>query len=195
MGDYVRQTVVQLKQLLSERGLPTDGLKHALIARLEENDENAKKQAPAATEPEKVEAVPAAVEPEQVAPVVQEPPAVAQETAVEVAVPSGPTTTVSEAAKKETPQQMPPPEQIKKMALDLLNKKLYRAEKFGADETQAAELKRLINRVEKFGLDKQNPLMVELGLVKPKPKPKPKPAQQGKVAKKGGKNRANSKRR
>ena len=53
------------------------------------------------------------------------------------------------------------------MALDLLNKKLHRANKFGMEQSEIDAINQQINRVNKFGVDLQSSLALELGLVKP----------------------------
>lgn len=193
MTNYHTLTVVQLKQILTERNLPVDGLKQDLIDRLEANDQpstESKEATPAVTDSEAAtsiepakDATPVAAEPTS-AIVTTETPATdststdaavvaAAVTAPETAEPTSTTATTETVGASTddtntTKTEPLSPEEMKKLALDYLNKKLHRANKFGSEPQIIDEINKSINRIEKFGLDLQNPLAIELGLVKPK---------------------------
>lgn len=160
---YSGNTVAQLKDLLKQRNLSIDGLKADLINRLQEDDSKKSNDEDAATAADQAESHEAgqAAQPAQSG----------EAAAVAAAKPS-------EHASKE--QQLAPehaqpstaaepavtPEQLKQLALDHLNKKIHRAEKFGAEESLLDDLKRQITRIEKFGLDLTTQLAQELGFGK-----------------------------
>ncbi|SMN19936.1 similar to Saccharomyces cerevisiae YER063W THO1 Conserved nuclear RNA-binding protein [Maudiozyma saulgeensis] len=174
MSQYAKSTVAQLKEILTQRGLPLDGLKQDLIVRLEEND---KTNSNAATEQvantpviEPVETpVAAAVAPAvgQAAPVSE----IIETTTTTISVdntkePVGEIATTETIVETVTPKPELTKEEITKLALEHLGKKVHRAKKFGLEQTEIDELERSIARIEKFGVDLQSPLAVELGLVK-----------------------------
>lgn len=141
MAEYASLTVAQLKELLKTKGLALDGKKADLVQRLQEADgpgelDDEPETKPAEPEPTKEEAV--------AEPVVEDAP--------EAAAP------VAEKPKKLTPEER------KKMAVDLLTKKINRAVKFG-DEALAQAARKDLARVEKFGLDPSTALAKELGVV------------------------------
>lgn len=219
MTTYNSLTVPQLKEKLVERNLPVDGLKQDLINRLNANDEekaNAEEVPAAAPAPvvetaetvepvEPVETVETVETTETAVPVVDNTTTSTTTTTTEVAVPAtaNEESTIPSGPRAPETKPLPTPEELKKLALDHLNKKLHRANKFGAEQPVIDEINRSINRVEKFGLDLQNPLAIELGIVK---KPTP-PKQQQKTKKinknndnrnrvrKGGNNGSNNSRR
>lgn len=145
MTDYASLTVAQLKEVLKGKGLPVDGKKADLVARLTaaEGELDEPKPEPAA------EAEPAA--PETNGAEKEEP----KEEAVEA--PAAP----AEAAPKKAALT---PEEHKQMAVELLTKKIKRAEKFG-DEALAQAAKKDLARVEKFGVDAGTALAKEIGLL------------------------------
>ncbi|SCV01511.1 LAMI_0G11958g1_1 [Lachancea mirantina] len=73
-----------------------------------------------------------------------------------------------DTAPKASPAPVPAlnPEERKSRALELLKKKLARANKFGGEQTAVEALERQIARIEKFGLDLDTGLARELGLGK-----------------------------
>ncbi|CCF60700.1 hypothetical protein KAFR_0L00920 [Kazachstania africana CBS 2517] len=167
MTEYSKFTVAQLKEILTQRSLPLDGLKNDLVQRLLKNDEE--------TTIKKEEEL---TKDEQ--PIVEEKKEEEEQKENDTETTTGSATvepTASENTKQEKtsnpePKKQLTAEEITKMALELLTTKLHRATKFGGNEDELDSIKRLMNRVEKFGLDLQNPLAVELGLVKPVEKKK-----------------------
>lgn len=145
MPEYSSQTVPQLKELLKAKGLSVDGKKADLVARLTESDG----QAEPAPEPAAEEA------PET------EPPQ--PETAEPEVKPTEPETSEKSEEKPEKPKPLTP-EERKKLAVDLITKKIQRAEKFG-DEQAAEAARKDLNRVEKFGVEPGTALAKEIGLV------------------------------
>ena len=182
MTDYNTLTKVELKKILLERNLPDDGLKADLINRLISNDEETKRQAETSSEILATETNVEETDTSAVASANVETTDAPSSTTDAVLNATNDTTertentadreTTGNEVKKDEPKQLPSPEEMKKLALDHLNKKLHRANKFGAEQSVVDEIHKSINRVEKFGLDLQNPLAVELGLVKPQSKPK-----------------------
>lgn len=171
MTDYKKLTVLELRQILVERNLPSDGLKADLINRLINNDEETEKLT-SENNVEKIEtSVVTATNTETTNAISTE---AALNVAKDITEKNGNIDDDNNKNKTTTngAKQVPGPEEMKKLALDHLNKKLHRANKFGAEQSVIDEINRSINRVEKFGLDLQNPLAVELGLVKPQSKPK-----------------------
>lgn len=151
MSDYASLTVAQLKDQLKAKGLALDGKKADLVQRLEELDSGA---AQPAAQPEEPVAEPAAEEP-----------AKEEVTAPET---TEPTTGENGAKPEEQAEESKPkeltPEDRKKLAVDLLTKKIQRAEKFG-DEQLAQAARKDLARVEKFGVDPGTALAKEIGLV------------------------------
>ncbi|CDK24375.1 unnamed protein product [Kuraishia capsulata CBS 1993] len=135
---YAGLTVVQLKEKLKEKGLSTSGVKSDLVARLTESDGATTAEAP-------VEAA----KPEETVPVVAAP----------VETPKA--APVAAAKKTESAADASPAVDPKTQAVELLEVKAKRAEKFG-DQSEADSLRRTIKRIEKFGLSKENPIYKEL---------------------------------
>ncbi|KAG2733049.1 hypothetical protein G9P44_004039 [Scheffersomyces stipitis] len=154
MSEYNSNTVAQLKDLLKERGLTTDGKKADLVNRLIEADSTKQE------EPEVAEAEPEAV----VAPIAAE-----NEATEVIAEDSAPvadedaTLTVVQPVTKEEPKVLSA-EERKQLAIELLNKKVQRAVKFG-DESAAEAARKDLVRVEKFGVELGTALAREIGLV------------------------------
>lgn len=184
MTDYKNLADPELKQLLVERNLPSDGVKEDLINRLLNNDKEVRAQLKTSSEQPVIETSSAeGTETAAVNSADAEMTIKLTTTKTSSTNTSGAATeknidrdngeaTTSEETKKDEPKSLPSPEEMKKLALDHLNKKLHRANKFGAEQSVIDEINKSINRIEKFGLDLQNPLAIELGLVKPQPKPK-----------------------
>lgn len=178
MTAYKTLTVAQLKDLLKKRDLPIQGLKNELVERLEENDtagkdgegEQAEKDVKEVQEEATIRetsVVNAAQEPSRE---VQAEEKQEQEQEQEKGQAQEETQHVKpEQQKEEEENKQLSPEEMKKMALELLNKKLHRAKKFGQDQSQIDSITKLIVRVEKFGLDLQTALARELGVVKDEP--------------------------
>lgn len=156
--NYSAQTVPQLKELLKTRDLSTAGLKGELVARLEEADKTVTAGTTAEQPAPQQEELLEETKDEQV-----------ETTAVEPAVVIETTeTTETTEAKEETVEEpkvkILSPEERKAGALELLNKKLARAKKFGTED-DAESVKRDIARVEKFGVEPGTSLAKELGLI------------------------------
>lgn len=141
MSDYSTQTVAQLKELLKGKGLSTDGKKADLVQRLVEAGTSA---------------------PAEVEKPVETEPVVAEEVAAPV-VTEEPTLTVVEPVAKEEPKVLTA-EERKQLAVELLQKKVQRAIKYG-DEAAAEAAKKDLARVEKFGVELGTALAAEIGLV------------------------------
>ncbi|ABN66152.1 predicted protein, partial [Scheffersomyces stipitis CBS 6054] len=144
MSEYNSNTVAQLKDLLKERGLTTDGKKADLVNRLIEADSTKQE------EPEVAEAEPEAV----VAPIAAE-----NEATEVIAEDSAP---VADEDATLTPKVLSA-EERKQLAIELLNKKVQRAVKFG-DESAAEAARKDLVRVEKFGVELGTALAREIGL-------------------------------
>lgn len=147
MSDYASQTVASLKEILKSRGLAVDGKKADLVQRLTENDAQsgdkpAEPNGAPAPEEELKEDVATETQPESVtdAPSVDAAPA---------------------EAKPE--KKVLSPEERKKMAVELLEKKIKRAEKFGDDAAAEASRKDLA-RIEKFGVEAGTTIAGQIGL-------------------------------
>lgn len=154
MSDYSTFTVVQLKEVLKEKGLPVDGKKADLLQRLLDN---ANQEAPAGgnelgdDEPQEEVKEPAESAPAPVAEPVEE-----SNPEAEAAPP---------AEKEEKPKpKVLTPEERKQLAVDLLTKKVRRAEKFG-DEAAAEVARKDLARVEKFGVELGTGLAREIGIL------------------------------
>lgn len=151
MSDYSSQTVASLKEVLKSRGLAVDGKKADLVQRLTEHDaQNGNEESATgdheATKPEeelKEEDVAdgAAAEPAQ------------ESTAVEG----------EEQKEKKPEKKVLTPEERKKLAVELLQKKIKRAEKFG-DEAAAEASRKDLARIEKFGVEAGTAVAREIGL-------------------------------
>lgn len=155
MSEYSSMTVVQLKEALKAKNLATDGKKAELVARLEA----------AATSGESNNTG----EPETAAPA----PAEENSETKEFGEVKEPVAEVSDAQKvaessaenvfeKKPERKVLTPEERKALAVDLLTKKIKRAEKFG-DEAAATAAKKDLARVEKFGVDPSTALAKEIG--------------------------------
>ncbi|KAI5961136.1 hypothetical protein CANMA_003910 [Candida margitis] len=172
MADYASQTVAQLKEILKERGLSTEGKKADLVARLTESDSGNTGEGTTTT---------ATVE--AAAPVTQA--TVATETGqsgganettenndqadttratTTDTTDTTDTTTATEAKEEKEAPKVLTPEERKTLAVELLNKKIARAEKFG-DEAAAEQARKDLNRVSKFGVELGTSLAREIGLV------------------------------
>lgn len=148
MSDYASFTVAQLKEKLKAKDLPTDGKKADLVQRLTEADSASETAAP---EPEETTETPAATEAEESK----------EETKDEKE--NKPAEEAQEEAEPEEPERKPlGPEERKQLAVDLLTKKIKRAEKFG-DEALAQAARKDLARVEKFGVDAGTALAKEIG--------------------------------
>ncbi|QGN18166.1 protein THO1 [Kluyveromyces marxianus] len=170
---YSGNTVAQLKELLKQRNLSTDGLKADLITRLQEDD--AKN---AAAEPKPTDASSQAENKTESATAQENKDETTHQSAVQTGAEAGAETQApaqaQDPAPAETSAQTPTPapkpqlspEQLKQTAIDHLQKKIHRAEKFGQDDSIVEDLKRQINRIEKFGLDLTTQLAQELGFGK-----------------------------
>ena len=183
--------VAAIKDHLKRLDLPTQGFKKELVDRLKEGmeakgitelategDEDESKKA-AAVEQEEGESVVAVVEADEkedkpeveaadVEKVVEEP----------VSSEAVPAVTETEVVVLETvsAEVVPEPElsleEIKTRVLEHITASIARAEKFNDLE----KLKRLAKdkqRIEKFGISEENPIAIELGLIKPKETKKP----------------------
>lgn len=169
MADYASQTVAQLKELLKAKGLSLDGKKADLVQRLQAADESA--EAPAAetsasngTEAESTEPAAAAEPATEVAatePAAADAAPVANEAAGAENAAEGAAET--EAKVEEKPKPLTADER-KQLAVELLQKKVLRAIKFG-DEQGAEAAKKDLARVEKFGVELGTALAKEIGLV------------------------------
>lgn len=175
MADYSSQTVAQLKEILKSKGLATNGVKSDLIQRLEEADKQAESGASAegaasATGPDAADATATGTTEAAAAPA--EPIAAAGNAPASTEAAAEPVAEPATDAPAEAPKPKPfteyTPEERKVAALDLLNKKLTRAKKFG-DETSAEAIKKDISRIEKFGIELGTSIAKEIGhLVNPK---------------------------
>lgn len=174
MSDYASLTVAQLKELLKSKSLPVDGKKADLLARLTEADGKKSELDEPQEATETSETVGEASEqkpaeeadsaPETAAAPDSEPAKPAEATeATEAAEPAAEGSEKVETEKKPKKKVLTP-EERKQLAVDLLNKKIKRAEKFG-DEALAQEARANLARVEKFGVDPGTALAKEIGAV------------------------------
>lgn len=198
MVDYSTQNVSQLKELLKAKGLPSEGKKAELISRLQLADVSessaaessaksvaeepaTKTETTATTEPKESDDLVAVEGSDDFSskksgePTTEESKEESKdesnedpkgETKVEGTHASKPESEATPA--KEEPPKVHTPEERKQKALELLETKIRRAIKFG-DEAGAAEAKRVLARVEKFGVELGTALAVELGIEKAKP--------------------------
>ncbi|KAG7877993.1 hypothetical protein KL905_004467 [Ogataea polymorpha] len=174
MAAYASQTVPQLKELLKQRGLPTNGVKADLIARLEESDKieaqldageesGARKDEPAPEkEPQPVDSKP---EEKKQEPAAQKTAAGAEKPPQGAAAPDSKET--PETAREEKKNLNP--EELKQAAIELLNKKIARARKFGNEE-DIAQLEASLKRIHKFGISLDSALARDLGFRPEKPR-------------------------
>lgn len=178
---YSTLTVVQLKEVLSSRNLSVAGLKNQLIERLESDDKL--KASNAAGNEASDEAGTEASKEAVTEPVVEETQtetegvteAATEEKKEEAAPVEGNVEEKKVEEKKEPEKELfdtLSSEEIKQRAIELVDQKLHRAKKFAAEQEQIDTLERMKNRIEKFGVERNMPIAVELGLVKP-PAPKP----------------------
>lgn len=166
------KTVVELKLLLKENGLSTDGKKVELVQRLQEfQDQNtpvaATTAAAAAPESEQQQEQ----QSEESKPITEEGETGQQQQEEEE---EGEKSNSNEGAEESTltviqPQPKEEPKQLsaeerKELAISLLEKKIKRAEKFG-DEQAANDARKDLKRVEKFGVELGTALAREIGLV------------------------------
>lgn len=159
MSEYASLTVAQLKEKLKAKDLPVDGKKADLVLRLEENDAN---DAPKG-ELDEPEDEPALAEPANESEGKNGTEDVKTESVDATDLAPSETAAAEVPAEKPKPKTLTP-EEIKQLAVDLLTKKIKRAEKFG-DEALAAAAKKDLARVEKFGLNPGTALAKEIGQV------------------------------
>ncbi|SCU82635.1 LANO_0B07030g1_1 [Lachancea nothofagi CBS 11611] len=162
MAAYAQKTVKQLQKELESRQLATNGIKKDLVARLETDDAEKGEEKPAGSKEEipEVQEEPAKEEDKE-APVPEakpESPAVAPAESAAVA------DTVTDVKPAEPESKPFSPEEAKTKALEHLQVKLRRAQKFADDQTTIDSLQRQIARIQKFGLDQTTQLARELGL-------------------------------
>ncbi|SCV16442.1 uncharacterized protein CGFF_05624 [Nakaseomyces glabratus] len=181
MSNYSALTVVQLKELLTERNLSVAGLKNQLVERLT-NDDKAKEAAgEAAPAPVTEDAAPAPAAAPVAAESEEETKAEPASNEAAPAVASEQPAEASEAKPAEVQEKAPEvkepekelfdiltAEEIKQRATELIDKKLHRAKKFGAEQDQIDSLEKLKVRIDRFGVDRNMSIALELGLVKPK---------------------------
>ncbi|KAK6205169.1 uncharacterized protein RJT21DRAFT_13692 [Scheffersomyces amazonensis] len=162
MTDYNSNTVAQLKDLLKEKSLSLDGKKAELVQRLVDYDnQQASEAAESVTEP--VAEADGETIAEDVASADSAVGTVAEESGEPADDKDESTLTVIQPAKKEEPKVLTP-EERKQLAIELLNKKIQRAEKFG-DEAAAETARKDLVRVEKFGVEPGTALAREIGIV------------------------------
>lgn len=153
MSDYSSQTVAQLKEILKGKGLSIEGKKADLVQRLQEHEPQQQQQQQPEPEPE-------VTEQQQ-----QQPETKLEENSQE----NESTLTVIQPKEQQEQEEEPKPKQLspeerKQLAIELLTKKVQRAEKFG-DEQAANDAKKDLARVEKFGVELGTALAREIGLV------------------------------
>uniref|UniRef100_A0A0L0NUD3 SAP domain-containing protein n=1 Tax=Candidozyma auris TaxID=498019 RepID=A0A0L0NUD3_CANAR len=148
MTDYASLTVAQLKEQLKAKGLALDGKKADLVQRLVDLDAGEAQTEPAKEEPKEE-------------PTKEEAPKQTEEKKEAPADENGAKT--EEKVEDKKPKELSP-EERKQLAVDLITKKIKRAEKFG-DEQLAQAARKDLARVEKFGVDPGTALAREIGLV------------------------------
>lgn len=174
---YSSQTVSQLRELLKSRGLSTTGVKAELVTRLETFDSE-QLAAESTAEPATTEQ-PITTTTAEDSSAVESLPANETVTEVTASADAGAEALDSldnasnqeneEKKKEEEKEEKEPavkilsPEERKAAALELLNKKLFRAKKFGSEE-DVQNVKKDIARIEKFGIEAGTSLAQELGL-------------------------------
>ncbi|KGR11746.1 hypothetical protein MG5_02293 [Candida albicans P57072] len=160
MSDYSTQTVAQLKEILKGKGLSIEGKKADLVQRLHEHDTQQQQQPPQQQqqpEPEVAEQQPEQPE-TKLEGKTQE-----NESTLTVIQPKEQQQQQQQQQEEPKPKQLSP-EERKQLAIELLTKKVQRAEKFG-DEQAANDAKKDLARVEKFGVELGTALAREIGLV------------------------------
>lgn len=162
--NYSAQTVSQLKELLKTRDLSTSGLKGELVARLEEADKTVTAGTTAEQPAPQQEELLEETKEEQVETTAVEPTVAIKTTETTETIETNETTEAKEETVEEPKVKILSPEERKAGALELLNKKLARAKKFGTED-DAESVKRDIARVEKFGVETGTSLAKELGLI------------------------------
>ncbi|KAH3666959.1 hypothetical protein OGAPHI_003409 [Ogataea philodendri] len=170
MAGYSSQTVPQLKEVLKQRGLSTNGVKADLIARLEESDKiEAQLDAEDGGEQKKVEPEPVQ-EPASTAEVTNEEKSAVAEKPVPVVETESKNESVEKEAETAPKEEKKPisPEELKQAAVELLTKKIARAKKFG-NEDEVPQLEASLRRIDKFGLSLDSALARDLGFKPAKP--------------------------
>lgn len=172
MTDYSKETVVQLKALLKAKGLSVDGKKAELLQRLVDSEASTAPVTGDASE-QQPEAVPETSagddEPVESQPKAEEAPSATEATPAvtngdaDVAAAGTEAETPVESVEPEAPKVLSP-EERKQLAVELLTKKIHRAEKFG-DEASVEAARKDLARVEKFGVELGTALAREIGLV------------------------------
>ncbi len=174
-SNYSSSTVVQLKELLKSRGLPVNGVKADLISRLEESDkidaeldqQEEKEQTDVEKKPEDSKPVSSAI------PVVSEVPAPPQTVSTTVAsgaakpeegaaVPAAPAQHEAEPNGKPKEKKIVTLDQLKDEAVEMLTKKIARAERFSSED-EVKPLKTMLSRIQKFGVSPESAIAHELG--------------------------------
>jgi SAP domain-containing ribonucleoprotein len=181
MTKYAGLLKAKLQELLTARGLPIDGTKEVLIERLEESDKIAAEldeeedetaaEAPAELPQEAQESSVVTATDAPAAPAAPEAPIEESVDAKTDAVVGDDDVDDVDGAATATATQdevAVTPELLKGKAVELLSRKLARAQKFGED-AQAAVLAADLARVEKFGVALDSIIARELGFGKPEP--------------------------
>lgn len=161
-------TVAQLKEALKAKGLSTEGKKADLVARLSEalaskgelDDVDEEKVPEAEPETAAAEQDSKIAETQAGEKIVEE--SVNGEANGEANAQTEASVEASKETEKKPEKKVLTPEERKQMAVDLLTKKIKRAEKFG-DEAAATAAKKDLARVEKFGVDPSTALAKEIG--------------------------------
>ncbi|KAI5952602.1 hypothetical protein KGF54_003469 [Candida jiufengensis] len=157
MSDYSSQTVAQLKEILKERGLSTEGKKADLVSRLIESDNST--TTTTSEQPKVEESITTTTEqPEQTTTSSEN-----KEEESTLSENQSQRNEESEEKPKEEPKVLTA-EERKQLAIELLQKKISRAEKFG-DDSGVEQAKKDLKRVEKFGVELGTSLAREIGLV------------------------------
>lgn len=177
MSTYASLTVAQLKEALKAKGLAIDGKKADLVARLdalgpsELDDGDEDQTLDAAAQEPSVTKEPSGLfsgEPSEStsdAPAASAPSGLSAPSAESVSASTGAngdSYKPTQAAAVE--KKVLSPEERKALAVDILTKKIKRAEKFG-DEAAAAVAKKDLMRVQKFGVDPNTALAKEIGVL------------------------------
>ncbi|KAL6449890.1 THO1 Protein THO1 [Candida maltosa Xu316] len=171
-----------------KHGLSIDGKKAELVQRLEEFDSSQQQQQQQPEQPEAEQPAAAVAEHEESKPEDANP---VESTDGTTKTEDESTLTVIQPKQKEEEKKLSP-EEIKKLAIEHLETKVKRAEKFG-DEDAANEAKKALKRVEKFGVELGTALAREIGLVDKSLSDKKKNFRRGGGFKGKNKNRKNRK--